>query len=82
MKKVRLVSGCNQDGISKLDSASQLAETITFTRDSKKHAQNKVNQKELPQSKKYFSSFAKIEPNSEQKVFETKKTKTVKAEVI
>ena len=56
-----LLSRSNQDGISKLNTASQLAETITTHRNSKERTQNKVNQKELPQLNKYLSSFTKIE---------------------
>ena len=39
----------------------QLAETIIIDWNSKEHTQNKVYQKELPQLKKCFSSFIKIE---------------------
>ena len=48
----------------------------------KEHSQNKANQKSLPQLKKYFSSFIKMEKNSEQKVLENQKTKNVKEEVV
>ena len=60
-KCVILVSRSNQDAISKLNTAPQLAETIIFDRNSKEHTQNKVNQKKLPQLQKYFSRFTKIE---------------------
>ena len=60
-KKVSLVSKSNQDGTCKLNTVPHLAETIIIDRNSKEHIQNKVNQKELPQLKKYFSSFTKIE---------------------
>ena len=42
-----LVSRSNLDGISKLNTAPQLTETITIDRNSREHTQNKVNQKEL-----------------------------------
>ena len=45
---------------SKLGTGPQLAKTIIIDRNSKEHTQNKVNQKELLQLKKYFSSFTKI----------------------
>ena len=48
----------------------------------KEHSQDKANQKSLPQLKKYFSSFIKMEKNSEQKVLENQKTKNVKEEVV
>ena len=41
--------------------APQLAETTIIYRNSKEYPQNKVRQKELPQLKKCFSSFTKIE---------------------
>ena len=56
-----LVPRSNQDGISKLSTASQLAETKIVDRNSKEHTQNKVNQKELSQMKQYFSFFTKTE---------------------
>ena len=56
-----LVSRSNQDGISKLNTAAQLAEAKIDDRNFKGHTQNRVNQKELPEIKKYFSSFIKIE---------------------
>ena len=56
-----LVSRSNQDGISKLKTAPQLAETKIIGRNSKENTQNKVNQKEVPQLKKYFNTFTKIE---------------------
>ena len=55
-----LVSRSNQDRISKLNTVSQLAETKIVDRNSKERTQNKVNQKELPRIKEYFSSFTKI----------------------
>ena len=41
------MSRSNLDGISKLNTAPQLTETITIDRNSREHTQNKVNQKEL-----------------------------------
>ena len=49
------------DGISRLNIASQLSETIVTDRNYKEHTKNKVNQKELPQLKKYFSPFTESE---------------------
>ena len=49
------------DGISRLNIASQLSETIITDRNYKEHTQNNVNQKELPQLKKYFSPFTESE---------------------
>ena len=77
-----MVSRSNQDGKSKLNTDPQLAETIIIDRSSKELSQNKVNQKELPQLKKYFSSFMKIETKTDQKALENKIIKSVKAEVI
>ena len=77
-----MVSRSNQDGKSKLNTDPQLAETIIIDRSSKELTQNKVNQKELPQLKKYFSSFMKIETKTDQKALENKIIKSVKAEVI
>lgn len=51
-----------------------MAETKTNDRNSKEHTRNKVNQKELPQLKKYFTSFTKFKQNSEQKVLENQTT--------
>ena len=45
----------NQVGISKSNTVPQLAETVIIDRDSKKHPQNEINQKELPQLKNYFT---------------------------
>ena len=42
---------------------------------SKEHTQNEVNQKELPQLKKYFSSFIKIEAKLNKKYFKNQKIK-------
>ena len=57
-KGTSLVSRSNQDGISKSNTAPQLTARITIIdRNSKEHPQNKVNQKELSQLKKYFRSF-------------------------
>ena len=67
MKKLlSLVRRSNQDGISKSNTAPQLAEAVIIDRNSKEHPQNEVNQKELSQLKKHF----------------THKKKSVKAEVI
>ena len=44
----------NQDGISKSNTSPQLAEAVIIDSNSKQHPQNEVNQKELPQLKKYF----------------------------
>ena len=49
------------DGISRLNIASQLSETIITDRNYKEHTQNNANQKELPQLKKYFSPFTESE---------------------
>ena len=76
------MSRSNQNGISKLNTDPQLAETITIDRNSKEHTQNKINQKELPQLKKYFSCFIKTETKLNKKYLKTKKIKSVKAEVI
>ena len=38
-------------------SLHQLTRIIIINRNSKEHRQNKVNQKQLPQLKKYFRSF-------------------------
>ena len=56
-----LVSRSNLDGISKSNTAPQLVEAIIIDSNSKEHPQNKFNQKELPELKKYFTSFIKIE---------------------
>ena len=56
-KVLSLVSRSNEDGISKSNTAPQLTETIIIDMNSKEHPQNKVNQKELPQLKKYYSYF-------------------------
>ena len=53
IKVLSLVSGSNEDGISK--SNTQI--TVIINRHSKKHPQIEVNQTELPQLKKFFSSF-------------------------
>ena len=58
---LRLVSRSNQGGIPKVNTAPQLVETIITDISFKDYTQNKANQKELPQLKKYFSSFIKIE---------------------
>ena len=42
------------------NTAPQLAEAKIIDKNFKKHIQNNVDQKELPQIKKYFSSFTKI----------------------
>ena len=63
----------NQDGIPKLNTDPQLAETITVDRNSKEHTQNKVNQKELSQLKKYFSSLIKTEVKLNKKYLKTTK---------
>ena len=71
---LRLVSRSNQDGIPKLNTDSQLAETIIIIdKNSKEHTQNRVNQKELSQLKKYFSSFIKIEIKLNKKYLKIKK---------
>ena len=77
-----MVSRSNQDGKSKLNTDPQLAETIIVDRSSRELTQNEVNQKELPQLKKCFSSFIKIETKTDQKALENKIIKSVKAEVI
>ena len=56
-KALGLVSRSNEDGISKSNTAPQLTGTIIIDMNSKEHPQNKVNQKELPRIKKYFSYF-------------------------
>ena len=43
----------NQNGISKSNTVSQLAEAVITDSNSKEHQQNEFNQKELPQLKKY-----------------------------
>ena len=56
-KVLSLVSRSDQDGISKSNTPPQLTAGITILdRNSKKHPQNKVNQKDLPELKKYFRS--------------------------
>ena len=77
------VSRNNQDGISRLNTAPQSAETMVTDRNSKQHPPNKVNQKELPQLNRNITvpSF-KLEQSSEQKVRENQKAKSVNAEVI
>ena len=55
-KVLGLVSRRNQEGISESNTAPQLTGIIIIDRNSKKHPRKKVNQKELPQLKKYFSS--------------------------
>ena len=72
---LRLVSRSNQDGISKLNTDSQLAETIIIDKNSKEHTQNRVNQKELSQLNKYFSSFIKILIKPNKKYLKIKKRK-------
>ena len=52
-KVLGLLSRRNQDGISKSNTAPQPT-GIIIDRNSKEHPQNKVNQKEVPQLKKYF----------------------------
>ena len=82
-KVLNLVSRSNKDGISKLNTAPQITGIIIIIdMNFKKHPKNKVNQKELPQWKKYFSSLIYTETNSEQKVLENQKTKFAKAEII
>ena len=71
---LRLVSRSNQDGISKFNTGSQLAETIIIDKNSKEHTQNRVNQKELSQLK-YFSSFIKIAIKPNKKYLKIKKRK-------
>ena len=44
-----LPSRSNQDGISKSNTAPELAGTVVHDKYTKKHPKNKVNQKELPQ---------------------------------
>ena len=44
----------NQDGISKSNTVSQLAEAVIIDRNSKEPPQNKVNQKEPPPLKETF----------------------------
>ena len=56
-KVLIIVSNGSQDGISKLNTAPQLAGIIITNRNSREHPQIKVNQKEMPQLKKYFSFF-------------------------
>ena len=56
-KVLSLISVSNQDEISKSNTAPQLTGTIIIDRNFNEHRQNKVNQKELPQLNKYFSSF-------------------------
>ena len=72
-----LLSRGNQDGISKSYTALQLT-GIIIDKNSKKHPQNKLNQKDLSQLMKYFSSSFKLK----QKVVENQKPKCVKAEII
>ena len=55
------MSRSNEDETSKANTAPKLAETIATDRNSKEYPQNKVNLKELPQLKKYFSFFITIE---------------------
>ena len=50
-----------EDGISRLNTAPQLAETIMIDRHSKEHTQNKVDQKQLLQLKKHCRSLTKSE---------------------
>ena len=69
------MSRSSQNGISKLKTDPQLSETITIDRNSKEHTQNKINQEKLPQSKKYFSFFIKIETKLNKKYLKTKKKK-------
>ena len=47
--KISLVSRSNQDGISKSNTTPQMTRIIIIDKNSKKHPQNEVNQKELPQ---------------------------------
>ena len=47
--KISLVSRRNQDGISKSNTTPQMTGIIIIDKNSKKHPQNEVNQKELPQ---------------------------------
>lgn len=47
-----LVSKSNLDGISKLNTATQLAEAKVTNMNFKENPQNKANQKELPQLKR------------------------------
>ena len=56
-KVLIVVSNGNQDGISKSNTAPQLAGIIITNRNSREHKQIKVNQKEMPHLKKYFSFF-------------------------
>ena len=80
-KVLSLVSKSNQDGNSKPNTAPHLTGIITDMI-SKEHPQNKFNQKELPQLKKYLRSFTYTETNAEQKVLENQKTNFIKSEVI
>ena len=56
-KALSSISKNNQNGISKSNTAPQIKRIMIIDRNSKEHPQNKYNQKELPQLKKYFSSF-------------------------
>ena len=46
----------NHVGISKSNTVPQLAEAVIIDRNSKQNPQNKVNQNELPELKKHFTS--------------------------
>ena len=43
-----LASRCNQDRISKSNTATQLSRTVVNYKNAKEHLKNKVNQRELP----------------------------------
>ena len=47
--KISLVSRSNQDRISKSNTTPQMTGIVIIDKNSKKHPQNEVNQKELPQ---------------------------------
>ena len=68
-----MVSRSNQDEICKLYTDPQLSEATIIYKNSKEHTSKKVNQKELPLLKKYFSSFIKTETKLNKKYLKTKR---------
>ena len=69
-----LPSRSNQDGISKSNTAPQLAGTVVHDKNTKEHPKNKVNQKELPQLiTNILATSLKLKQNCKQKYLMNKK---------
>ena len=82
-----LPSRSNQDEFSKSNTAPQSAgSAVVYDKNTKEHLKNKVNQKDLPRLITNISAISLKLKNSAQKVLgkqkKTKKTKSVKTEVI